>query len=180
MSVISLLIGIIMVIYPEKTISVICYGIAAAVVIYGIIDIISYFTAKSYDGAFSLTLIKGVVAAVIGIIIFIRPRYLITFIPIVMGVLLIIDGINSVQKSVYLKNNNVYFWHISMIESIITFALGIFVLIKPLTVDKAIIICLGIAFIWYGVSSFWNYLYVQKKINFLKQAEIKNDIIDLE
>lgn len=180
MSIISLVLGIVMVIYPEKTMSVICYVIAGAILVYGIIDIISYFTAKAYNGAFSLTLLKGVVAAVIGIIIFINPKYLATFIPIVLGILLIIDGITSIQKSVFLKNNNVYFWHVSMVESIITFAFGIFVLINPLSVERAIIICLGIAFIWYGISSIWNYLYVQKKINFLRQAEEKNDIIDID
>lgn len=180
MSIISLALGIVMVIFPEKTLSIICYAIAAAILIYGIVDIISYFTAKSYNGAFSLTLLKGVVAAVIGIIIFINPKYLATFIPIVLGILLIIDGITSIQKSVFLKNNNIYFWHVSMVESIITFAFGIFVLINPLSVERAIIICLGIAFIWYGISSIWNYLYVQKKINFLRQAEEKNDIIDID
>lgn len=180
MAVISLLLGIVMVIYPEKTISVICYIIAGAILIYGIIDIVSYFTAKSYEGAFSLSLIKGIIASVIGIVIFIKPQYLITFIPIVMGILLIIDGITSIQKSVFLKNNNIYFWHVSMIESIITFALGVFVLVKPFDVERAIIICLGIAFIWYGISSVWNYLYVQKKINFLRHAEEKNEIIDID
>lgn len=180
MAVISLIIGVIMVIFPQRTMSVICYVIAGAILLYGVIDIISYFTSKSYEGNFSLTLLRGVVASVIGIIIFIRPSYLSTFIPIVLGILLIIDGITSIQKSVFLKNNNVYFWHISMIESILTLALGIFVLINPLSAQNAIIICLGISFIWYGITSVWNYLYVQKKINFIREAELKNEIIDID
>ena len=180
MAVISLILGVIMVIFPQKTMSVICYVIAGAILLYGVIDIISYFTSKSYEGNFSLTLLRGVVASVIGIIIFIRPSYLSTFIPIVLGILLIIDGITSIQKSVFLKNNNVYFWHINMIESILTLALGIFVLINPLSAQTAIIICLGISFIWYGITSVWNYLYVQKKINFIREAELKNEIIDID
>lgn len=180
MAVISLILGVIMVIFPQRTMSVICYVIAGAILLYGVIDIISYFTSKSYEGNFSLTLLRGVVASVIGIIIFIRPSYLSTFIPIVLGILLIIDGITSIQKSVFLKNNNVYFWHISMIESILTLALGIFVLINPLSAQTAIIICLGISFIWYGITSVWNYLYVQKKINFIREAELKNEIIDID
>ena len=179
MAVISLVLGIIMVIFPQKTMSVICYVIAGAILLYGVIDIISYFTSKSYEGNFSLTLLRGVVASVIGIIIFIRPSYLSTFIPIVLGILLIIDGITSIQKSVFLKNNNVYFWHISMIESILTLALGIFVLINPLSAQTDIIISAGISFIWYGITSVWNYLYVQKKINFIREAEAKNEIIDI-
>ncbi len=180
MAVISLVLGIIMVIFPQKTMSVICYVIAAAILLYGVIDIISYFTSKSYEGNFSLTLLRGVVASVIGIIIFIRPDFLSTFIPIVLGILLIIDGITSIQKSVFLKNNNIYFWHVSMVESILTLALGIFVLINPLSADIAIITCLGVAFIWYGITSIWNYLYVQKKINFIREAEARNEIIDIE
>lgn len=180
MAMISLILGVIMVIFPQKTMSVICYVIAGAILLYGVIDIISYFTSKSYEGNFSLTLLRGVVASVIGIIIFIRPSYLSTFIPIVLGILLIIDGITSIQKSVFLKNNNVYFWHISMTESILTLALGIFVLINPLSAQTAIIICLGISFIWYGITSVWNYLYVQKKINFIREAELKNEIIDID
>ena len=180
MAMISLILGVIMVIFPQKTMSVICYVIAGAILLYGVIDIISYFTSKSYEGNFSLTLLRGVVASVIGIIIFIRPSYLSTFIPIVLGILLIIDGITSIQKSVFLKNNNVYFWHVSMIESILTLALGIFVLINPLSAQTAIIICLGISFIWYGITSVWNYLYVQKKINFIREAELKNEIIDID
>ena len=180
MAVISLILGVIMVIFPQKTMSVICYVIAGAILLYGVIDIIGYFTSKSSEGNFSLTLLRGVVASVIGIIIFIRPSYLSTFIPIVLGILLIIDGITSIQKSVFLKNNNVYFWHVSMIESILTLALGIFVLINPLSAQTAIIICLGISFIWYGITSVWNYLYVQKKINFIREAELKNEIIDID
>ena len=179
-AVISLLLGIVIVIFPKVTMTVICYAIAGAILIYGIIDIVSYFTSKTYDGSFTLTLLKGVVATVIAIVIFIRPSYLSTFIHIVVGILLVIDGITSIQKSVFLKNNNIYFWHVSMVESILTFAIGIFILIKPLSAEIAVIICLGIAFIWYGITSIWNYFYVQKKINFLREAEAKNEVIDVE
>ena len=85
--------------------------IGAAVLVYGIITVIHYFTKK--DTVPKLLLFTGIVIAVIGLSIFAFPDWLLKFIPKLAGVIILIDGAANLVETMTLGKQNYKKWWLS-------------------------------------------------------------------
>ena len=189
LSVCCVAIGIWLLIMQRQALDIICWILGAALMIYGIFVTIGYFTKDDPEdkgSVSSIDLAKGVVFSVLGVLVIVSA-WIVDIITVVIGILLIINGIISLQKALYIRRNmgNSYNgWKLTTVNAIITTAFGI-VLLFINTID-IISIAIGIALVWYGVSSIVNYIAVVSKINKLVNNRNKNqngssaEVIEIE
>ena len=189
LSVCCVAIGIWLLIMQKQALNIICWILGAALMIYGIFVTIGYFTKddpEDQGSVSSIDLAKGVVFSVLGVLVIVSA-WIVDIITVVIGILLIINGIISLQKALYIRRNmgNSYNgWKLTTVNAIITTAFGI-VLLFINTID-IISIAIGIALVWYGVSSIVNYIAVVSKINKLVNNRNKNqngssaEVIEIE
>ena len=152
-SVVFLILGILLVIWPRQSAAIGCRMIGAAVLVYGIITVIHYFTKK--DTVPKLLLFTGIVIAVIGLSILAFPDWLLKFIPKLAGVIILIDGAANLVENMTLGKQNYKKWWLSLIFAILTIAVGLALIIKPLGAIKLIFILIGASMIFDAVTSFW-------------------------
>lgn len=188
LSVCCVAIGIWLLIMQRQALDIICWILGAALIIYGVFVTIGYFTNNQNDkeNLSSFDLAKGVVFSVMGVLVIVSA-WIFSIITVVIGILLIINGIVSLQKALYIRRNlgNSYNgWKLTAINAIITTAFGVVLLFIP--TDEIISIIIGIALIWYGVSSIVNYIAVVSKINKIVKQRQKNangssaEVIEIE
>lgn len=188
LSVCCVAIGIWLLIMQRQALDIICWILGAALIIYGVFVTIGYFTNNENDkeNLSSFDLAKGVVFSVMGVLVIVSA-WIFSIITVVIGILLIINGIVSLQKALYIRRNlgNSYNgWKLTAINAIITTAFGVVLLFIP--TDEIISIIIGIALIWYGVSSIVNYIAVVSKINKIVKQRQKNangssaEVIEIE
>ena len=188
LSVCCVAIGIWLLIMQRQALDIICWILGAALIIYGVFVTIGYFTNNENDkeNLSSFDLAKGVVFSVMGVLVIVSA-WIFSIITVVIGILLIINGIVSLQKALYIRRNlgNSYNgWKLTAINAIITTAFGVVLLFIP--ADEIISIIIGIALIWYGVSSIVNYIAVVSKINKIVKQRQKNangssaEVIEIE
>ena len=94
--------GIVLLVWPAETIDVFCKILAVGLIIMGGVDIASYFMNRSihpFAGAL------GLIVLLIGIWIFLRPESIVSLIPIVIGVILCVHGIQDLKLAVETKRN---------------------------------------------------------------------------
>ena len=94
--------GIVLLVWPAETIDVFCKILAVGLIIMGGVDIASYFMNRSihpFAGAL------GLIVLLIGIWIFLRPESIVSLIPIVIGVILCIHGIQDLKLAIETKRN---------------------------------------------------------------------------
>lgn len=165
-----LAIGIWLLIQQKDALNIICWVLGVALIVYGVFVTIGFFTDSSgtnEDQLSNYALAKGVVFSVMGVLV-ITSFWFVDIFAAIIGILLIINGIISLQKALYLRRtvgDNYDGWKIAVINAVITAAFGI-VLIFISTTD-IIAIFIGIGLVWYGVSSIVNYAAVQRKINII-------------
>lgn len=165
-----LAIGIWLLIQQKDALNIICWVLGVALIVYGVFVTIGFFTDNSgtnEDQLSNYALAKGVVFSVMGVLV-ITSFWFVDIFAAIIGILLIINGIISLQKALYLRRtvgDNYDGWKIAVINAVITAAFGI-VLIFISTTD-IIAIFIGIGLVWYGVSSIVNYAAVQRKINII-------------
>ena len=171
-----LAIGIWLLIKQNQALNIICWILGAALIIYGIFVTIGFFTGSDEpdktDSSFELA--KGVVFTVMGILV-ITSVWFIDILAVIIGILLIINGIISLQKSLYVRRtigNDYNGWTVALVNSIITTILGIVLIF--VSASNVISILIGVGLVWYGVSSIFNYITVVRKINFIVKQRKKN------
>ena len=96
-AVLSVIIGILLLVYPESSIAAIGKIIAIIVIIAGVATLIGQFFEFGMN---VMGMIVGGVIVVIGIWMFAKPEALIMIIPIAIGVLLVVHGLQDLMMAI--------------------------------------------------------------------------------
>ncbi len=148
-----MVIGLSMLIEPEFISNIICYIIGAFCLIMGGLAIYTYICSEAYGPLGVSFLILSIIFISLGLFIVFNPVAFASFIPLVMGLLLVIESFCKMQSSFTLKKYNYDAWYQVLIVSIIVFILGIVLIVSPFKTAILLIRILGLILVIDGISS---------------------------
>ena len=85
--------GLCFIFLPEISALTICYCVGAVSIVFGIIKLMGYFSKDVYRLAFQFDLALGIAMIVLGAVEVIRPRLLLGLLPVVLGIIVLVDGL---------------------------------------------------------------------------------------
>ena len=97
--------GLVLLIWPGTTTQVVCMVLGAALVVYGVLQIVFYLANKDRNIAMQGMMVFGIVVAVIGVWILLKPEMIIMAVPVIVGILIVIHGIHNVVQAIALKKD---------------------------------------------------------------------------
>lgn len=167
-SIITIVLGIILTIFPYITMQMICYIIAIILLIKGVIHLLKYY---SYDlfGCFYYDLFFGLILCTLSFFILLRTDIVIMIFPIIIGIYFSIDGIINIMKSFQLRKYDFDSWIYDLVLSVILLLLGMMMLFDPFKVAMTSIIFMGICLIYDGVLNLiilYRFVLLKKKIDY--------------
>ena len=158
LAIIGIIAGLMLAVFPEQSINVLTYAIGIMSLIYGAVKIVSYFRNKAVSYLFFIEMILGIVLVGIGIFSFINPGGILAVLPIIFGILIVIEGVSKIQRAKLLKECGSQKWKTALLVGVLIGLLGIILILNPfhalvLTVRVMGIVLLadGIAGIWVGI-----------------------------
>lgn len=163
---VSLALGIIMIIFPEAVGAVICYLLGGLLAVAGIALIVKFFSCRDITSAFSVTLIGGIIIAIVGLYIIFKHETVLAIVPFVFGILAIIDGLINVQRSILLSKSGFKIWWLSLVFSVIAIILGIVMVLNPFTTAMLAFRFIGICLVFNGIMDLWGTVSFNKFIKF--------------
>lgn len=166
--------GVVLLIWPAETIDIFCRVLAAGLIILGVIDIISYFTNRSIH---PFAGVLGFIIVLVGIWIFIQPESIVKLIPIVIGVILCVHGIQDLKLAFETKENGYDRWWSMLIFAAISLVFGVLCIIKAFGVVTLALQFIGIALIYDGISDLW---IACKAIRTAKAMKQEAEALDVE
>lgn len=170
-----LVLGIIMIIWSKSIETAFCYVLGAALTVYGLFNILSFFLNR--ETSLVLELITGILATAVGIFTLISPSTIIGVIFFIIGILIIIVSAMEVKYAFILKSLNMRFWWIYFVLSIIVIALGICTIVFNEFFAEVIMIFLGILLIYEGISGLSLLIFTSY---YSKKAGCNSKMIDAE
>lgn len=99
---ICMTLGIILVVWPGLSVKVVCMAIGVVLVINGISRLMNFIFGRDGSVFSQMNLIMGIIITVIGGWILFQPGTIIAMIPILVGIIIVIHGINNLQQTVSL------------------------------------------------------------------------------
>ena len=160
-----MVIGLLLIIKPESTLTLISCIIGAFLLCVGIINGIKYFTKKDNTDLTDLSLIIAIIGCIAGIVFITVPEFLASIIPFVIGIVIIIKSIIRIQISLNLKRNNKDTWVYSLITSLIGLALGLVLFLNPFGGAVLMTQIVGIFMVVYAISDLIEFKTVNKMLD---------------
>lgn len=151
-SLIYILMGLALIIKPALIEDLICYILAGAAIIVGLIKLISYMASKvetriaEDTNGFAI----GVSLIVMGVFILMKSTMFVLLIPFVLGFMVTFKGIEGMQNVLNLKKFGFGYQKGAMIASLAITVFGIIVMVNPFSTMKILLVMLGIGLLASG------------------------------
>lgn len=151
-AIVCAVVGVVLIVWSEQTINIICMVLAGALVLMGAVDLIGSFAKGSLT---LVTAMFGVLLIVLGVWLFMRPQYIAMVIPIVIGIVLVGHGIQDIMMAFETKGNGYEKWWSALLLGLISAVLGIICIVKAFGVVNLAMKFIGVALIYDGISDLW-------------------------
>lgn len=154
-----ILLGLVLIIWPQTTTKVVCFMLGTGLVLYGLTRVIACIVNKGVSGGmfFRFEVILGLASLAAGIIFFLKPELLLSILPIVLGAVLLLDGIARIKHAFELKASGMDFWWHILLMGILGVGMGVLLLFNPFKVVMTTVRVLGAGLVINGLSDVWTY-----------------------
>lgn len=166
--------GVVLLIWPAKTIDIFCRILAVGLMVMGGAQIASYFSNR---GSHLFAGGLGLIVLLVGVWIFIRPESIVSLIPIVIGVILCVHGIQDMRLAFETKGNGYENWWSMIIIAAISLMLGVLCIVNAFGMVKLALQFIGIALIYDGLSDLW---IASRAIHAAKVMREQEEVLEVE
>ena len=169
----SIVIGILLLKYPDNSVTWLTMAIGILFLLSGIIALISYWTARRHAGEYTITdaegnvisgsqpsfPIVGIGSVILGLTLILSPDMFVRWLMYILGAMIILGSINQLIVLIAARrfgSIGAFFW----IAPIILLIIGILIFVKPMESAELPLIILGWCMLVYGVTEVINSLMV--------------------
>ena len=154
-SVLCVALGVLLLLRPADAMRLFCLGFGAVLILSGILQVASYLVGERVGFMKKLLLISGIIAAVVGVWVMLSPDKVLTLTLIVLGIVFLYHGVMDIKYGFDIKNCQTSGWAITLIFGLITCGLGILVLVNPFETGRVLLVLIGAALIFDGLTDFF-------------------------
>lgn len=154
-AVICVILGIVLLVWPGQSTQVVCMVLGIVLGGFGLIQIILYLATKEKTMVSHSMMMLGVVLAVIGGWIVLKPETIIKAVPMIVGILIMIHGFHNAVQAIDLKKMQYDNWWVALLLSLLTVALGVVLICNPFTIVDTVVRIIGAFLVYDGLSDMW-------------------------
>lgn len=147
--------GIVLVIWPGASAQALCMAIGAVLMLTGLTRLVNYIFGRDGSLFSQLNLILGIIITGIGLWILLQPKTIGIMVPILVGIIFLIHGINDLQQAVHLCKSQYDKWWVVLLLGLATIGFGILLIWNPFEAVETLFMFIGFFLIYDGVSDIW-------------------------
>ena len=160
-STLFIILGIMLISRPEEIMSVTSFLLGGIFVVMGVLKIIDYYSNGKQD---NYLIALAVVMIIVGFIVMFFADIILSIFRILIAIWIIYSGIMNLQTAIVWKDYKSKLWLLTLLLSIITIIVGIYILVNTGALMKT----LGIAILVYGiVDIIESFIFIKKVDNYL-------------
>ena len=175
LAVIFIALGIVLILWPGATMKTICYLLAAMLLALGVASLINYLRKDISGIIYRYDLVVGLCAILGGILVIVKVDKLTDLIPAVLCFLVTMSGILKMQNSVDMLRLGHGTWHVAFAMAIVNIVAGIVLLMNPFEAAQILIMCIGIALVYSGITDLYVTISISRRL-----SKIKTEIVVAE
>jgi len=143
--------GALFIVKPEFSATAISRTLGAAMIVFGIVKLVGYFSRDLFRLAFQYDLGFGLLLIALGILVLAKPAGALDFIFAALGIAILTDGLFKVQIAVDAKRFGIPSWWLTLALAIVTGLVGLALVFRPWDSVRLLTALLGAALLAEGV-----------------------------
>lgn len=151
MSAVFCIVGILFIARPELSIKIIGRGLGIAMILFGCIKLVGYFSRDLFRLAFQYDLEFGILLIALGVIVLIRSPNVMNFIFIALGIAILADGLFKVQIAMDSKRFGIAAWWLILLLAVLTGFVGLLLVFRPVESAHVLTMLLGVSLLAEGI-----------------------------
>ena len=177
----SILLGLVLVIWPDATKMAVSYLIGAALVVLGVIQVVRYFVYEVRLDLFRYDFVSGLILLGVGVFLLMRPEIIVGFLPVLLGMAIVIDGAVKIQRSMDLLRVGYRHWWLVLLLAVLALAAGVVLLVNPFEAASTLVLMIGIVLIYDGVTDLWTISRVSGRLRQMRaEASVEVSGVDVD
>ena len=171
MALLYVVLGVVLIIWPDVTNVVLSYIAGGALALAGIIRLIRYFVSDVQLGQLRYDFVGGAALLGAGVFVLMRPSALIAVFPTLLGLAVVLGGALKLQQAIDLYRAAYRYWWVILLIAAGAVVFGVVLLLNPFTVASTLVMLLGVAFLYNGLADFWVVSRISAQVKRIKQRE---------
>lgn len=143
MSAVFCALGALFIICPELSIQLIGHALGIAMIVFGCIKLVGYFSRDLFRLAFQYDLEFGILLIALGLIVMVRSANVMNFIFVALGIAVLTDGLFKVQIAVDARRFGIGVWWMILLLAVVTGAVGLLLVFRPAESQVIMTVLLG-------------------------------------
>ncbi len=168
-SLLCVLLGLVLVLRPGLSVRIVCTAVGIVLILSGVTRIIDWFCARDGSMYAQMNLIFGIVLVVVGVWIVVKPDKVLAIIPIIVGIVIGMHGLNNLKQAIELWRDKYDKWWVAFILGALTVGLGVFLICRPFAAIDTVVMLIGFFMIYDGLSNIWIVTRIYKNAKMFKQ-----------
>lgn len=156
--------GLLMCVWPVGVSNLMCFAAGAFLTAGGAWKIARYFRTKEYGLSGRADFAAGALEAIVGLLLLSRPNALVELVPVLLGVMVLVNSVFQIQVSLELKKLTYTGWWHHLAVALICAAVSVAMMFNPFRSYEVLSVILGAAFVVDGAADLWTALYVRRKL----------------
>lgn len=163
-SIIMILIAILLIAKPSTILNTIITIFGVGMLLDGAFSIILYFFTNKEQRIFSNALVEGILEIIAAILIILNKSFMISIIPVIVGIWIIVKSLMKLQLSFNIKSADEKSWVFILISSLITLVIGIIILVNPFDTMVTITVLSGALLLVSGIIDMLESICILRKL----------------
>lgn len=159
-SLLYIVLGVVLLVMPELSLGFACLLIGGAVLVYGVVRLAAYL--RGGENADKLDLVLGVLLILLGLCLLIWIRFLLTLVPMVLGIYILVDSLGSIKRSLDMKALGFSQWWISCLVAAALAVCGLVMVLNPFGTIEGLVMFVGLGFLVDGVTTLVNTILLER------------------
>lgn len=151
---VTILLGLVLVCWPDRSIGFLCLLLGIAIFITGIIYSLGWI-ARRKEGIPAFFVLPGVILCALGVWLMTQPASVVILIQYIFGGILIFHGAVDLQGTLALIRRKRQRWWLDLALAALTAALGALILLNPFGAFETLVMLIGLALIFDGASDLY-------------------------
>ena len=180
-SLVLLIAGVLLIIWPEKALSFIASALSALCILVGVLVLLSYLLNREMRDISQWKLIVGIIFVLAGMFVLPKLDIVLAVIPFILGLVIVCSGVKKLLDGLSYRKTNYTLWWVPVAIAVAAIILGGIIMINPFNTLKMAIRVIGVVLVFDSFGNVFDSVYVGYKLN--KDGYVvvdsDDDIIDI-
>lgn len=163
-SVLYIVLGIVVLVAPDTMVKTLGYMIGVLLILAGAVSMICYLLREAHQNYYRNDFGFGLVGIAIGVLVLYKVEWIISLVPVILGILVLVSGCGKLQDVIDMKRMEYGNWILMLLLAAINVIFGAVLIANPFETVVFLFQLVGVGLIFSGITDCVVVIYAANKI----------------